>query len=63
MTNEHVVAAIEVSKELSQLIFHELMESLEAHEKRLSRFNNTPLEQAFQFNLNVTYNKSQGGAK
>lgn len=55
---DHVAVAIEESKNLNQLAFHELMGSLEAHEKRLSRFNNMPLKQAIQSNLNEGENKS-----
>ena len=36
---DHVVAAIEESKELSVLTIYELMGSLEAHEGRMSRFS------------------------
>uniref|UniRef100_A0A2N9EI16 Integrase catalytic domain-containing protein n=1 Tax=Fagus sylvatica TaxID=28930 RepID=A0A2N9EI16_FAGSY len=45
---DHVVAAIEESKDLSILSLYELMGSLEAHEGRMSRFSSQPLEQAFQ---------------
>ena len=36
---DHVVAAIEESKDLSVLTMYELMGSLEAHEGRMSRFS------------------------
>ena len=49
---EHIVAAIEESKDLSKLTRHELMSSLEAHEQRMSRFTNQSLEQAFQSKIN-----------
>ena len=37
---DHVVAAIEKSKDLSKLILLELMGSVEAHEKRMKRLIN-----------------------
>ena len=37
---DHVVAAIEESKDLSKLILLELMGSVEAHEKRMKRLIN-----------------------
>ena len=54
---DHVVAAIEESKDLSVLTMYELMGSLEAHEGRMSRFSSQPLEQAFQSKLNVSHNE------
>ena len=51
---DHVVAAIEESKDLSILSLYELMGSLEAHEGRMSRFSSQPLEQAFQSKANVS---------
>lgn len=36
------------SKDLSQLIFHELMAFLETHELRMNRFANEEVEQAFE---------------
>ena len=50
---DNIVAVIEESKDLSTLSLHELMGSLEAHEQRISRFNNQPLEQAFQSKINL----------
>ncbi|XP_075665565.1 uncharacterized protein LOC142635261 [Castanea sativa] len=41
---DHIVAAIEESKDLSVLTMYELMGSLEAHEGRMSRFSSQPLE-------------------
>ena len=55
--SDHVVAAIEESKDLSVLTMYELMGSLEAHEGKMSRFSSQPLEQAFQSKLNVSYNE------
>ncbi|XP_042391858.1 uncharacterized protein LOC121982918 [Zingiber officinale] len=51
---EHIVAAIEESKDLSKLSLDELMGSLEAHEKRMNRFSTQTLEQAFQGKMNVS---------
>lgn len=58
---DHVVAAIEESKDLSVFTFDELMGSLQAHEARLHRTTETTEEKAFhvkgeassQQNLNV----------
>ncbi|XP_074362888.1 uncharacterized protein LOC141703205 [Apium graveolens] len=50
---EHVVAAIEISKDLSKLTVDELMRALEANEERIRRFSNQPLEQAFQAKINI----------
>ncbi|XP_073019466.1 uncharacterized protein [Primulina eburnea] len=51
---EHIVAAIEESKDLSKLTLDELMGSLEAHEKRMSRFSNQSWEQTFQGKVNIS---------
>ncbi|XP_073064165.1 uncharacterized protein [Primulina eburnea] len=45
---DHCVAAIEESKDLSNLSMFELMSSLQAHEERINRSSKQPLEQAFQ---------------
>ena len=54
---DHVVAAIEESKDSLVLTMYELMGSLEAHEGRMSKFSSQPLEQAFQSKLNVSHNE------
>ncbi|CAL8165963.1 unnamed protein product [Prunus armeniaca] len=48
---DHVVAAIEESKDLAAFSLHELIGSLEAHEKRINRSTDHSLEQAFQSKL------------
>ena len=53
---DHVIAAIEKSKDLSVLTMYELMGSLEVHEGRMSIFSSQPLEHAFQSKPNVSYN-------
>ena len=60
---EHIVAAIEESKDLSKLTFYELMRSLEAHEKWFSRFTKQHLEQAFQSKLNLLEKKTSAENK
>ncbi|GMP42763.1 hypothetical protein CsSME_00012394 [Camellia sinensis var. sinensis] len=45
-----VVAAVKESTNLSTLSLHELMGSLQVDEKRMNRFSDQPLEQAFQGN-------------
>ena len=54
---DHVIAAIEESKDLSVLTMYELMGYVEAHEERMSRFSSQPLEQAFQSKLNVSHDE------
>ncbi|KAA8546163.1 hypothetical protein F0562_020943 [Nyssa sinensis] len=54
---EHVVPAIEESKDLSKLSMYELMGSLKTHEKRMSRFSSQSLEQAFQSTVNAPEKK------
>ncbi|KAK3007127.1 hypothetical protein RJ639_015841 [Escallonia herrerae] len=45
---EHVVTVIEESRDPSSLSRHDLMGSLQAHEKRTSRYSERPIKQAFQ---------------
>ncbi|KAG6509698.1 hypothetical protein ZIOFF_027698 [Zingiber officinale] len=55
---EHVVTVIEEMKDLAEVSIYELMGSLEAHEKRVSKFT-TPVELAFQAKLNVSEQKQE----
>ena len=50
------MAAIEESKDLSKLTITKLTRSLQAHEERLCRFLNQPLERAFQTKLKFSNN-------
>ncbi|KAK4409403.1 hypothetical protein Sango_0013300 [Sesamum angolense] len=52
---EHIVVAIEESKDLSVLTFDELMGSLEAHERKMRRFAAQDLEQDFQGKVNISH--------
>ncbi|XP_073152109.1 uncharacterized protein [Henckelia pumila] len=60
---EHVVAAIEESKDLSKLTMMELMGSLEAHEKRMCKFVGPSIEQAFESKLKIAEKKKYEGHK
>ncbi|KAH7538065.1 hypothetical protein FEM48_Zijuj03G0159600 [Ziziphus jujuba var. spinosa] len=55
---EHIVAAIEESKDLKTYSLDKLFGYLEAHEKRMSRFSNQPVEKAFKSNCNITERNS-----
>ncbi|KAK9697824.1 hypothetical protein RND81_08G063500 [Saponaria officinalis] len=59
------LAAIEESKDLKELSITELISSLQAHEERMKRFSEQPLEQAFQAKLkfNNGQNKNHHGKK
>lgn len=52
---EHVVTAIEESKDLSTYSFDELMSSLQAHEDRLNRSHEKVQEKAFQVKGEFSY--------
>nr|XP_048325632.1 uncharacterized protein LOC125421287 [Ziziphus jujuba var. spinosa] len=55
---EHIVAAIEQSKDLKTYSLDKLFGYLKAHEKRMRRFSNQPVEQAFKSNCNITERNS-----
>ncbi|XP_048232873.1 uncharacterized protein LOC125370626 [Ricinus communis] len=61
---DHVVAAIEESKDLSDYSLVELMGSLESHEARLNRSTATSVDQAFQIkaDVNKSENSGRGGS-
>ncbi|KAL3646200.1 hypothetical protein CASFOL_011380 [Castilleja foliolosa] len=50
---DHVVAAIEESKDLSTLTLTELMGSLQAHEQRMNRKSDETFERALQSKINL----------
>ncbi|XP_028092376.1 uncharacterized protein LOC114292579 isoform X8 [Camellia sinensis] len=54
---KRAVAAIKESTNLSTLSLHELMGSLQVDEKRMNRFSDQPLEQAFQTKMKMSENK------
>ena len=65
--NDHIVAAIKESKDLSKLTLVELMGSLKAHEARMKRFEQPLEQQAFQSKINISKNdrnkkNNRGGA-
>jgi len=57
---EAVVVPIEEFKNLSQMHIDELTGSLLAHESRMNRYDDTPLENAFKFQLHVTRGRGRG---
>lgn len=59
---DYVVAAIEESKDLSKHTMFELMGSLEAHEQRMKRSTEQPIEQALQAKLNIKDHEQRGGS-
>lgn len=56
---DHVVAAIEESKNLSVISINELMGSLQAHEQRINRPSEKTVEHAFQLKLEVSPKNSK----
>ena len=59
---EAVVVPIEEFKNISQMHIDELTCSLLAHELRMNRYDDTPLENAFKSQLNVTRDRGRGRA-
>lgn len=55
---DHVVAAIEESKDLSAMSMYQLTGSLLAHEQRINKSSHQPVEQAFQSKLSFSEKKS-----
>ena len=55
---EHIVAAIEESKDLTTLSVEQLMGSLESHEQRRLLRNDQSVESAFQTKLNLKQQNS-----
>lgn len=60
---DHVVAAIEESKDLSMLSFDELMGSLQAHEARINRSVVKEEEKAFQIKGETDFSYQRGRGK
>ncbi|TXG67208.1 hypothetical protein EZV62_008483 [Acer yangbiense] len=60
---DHVVAAVEESKDLTTLTITELMGSLQAHERRVERRSEGSLENAFQSKVNVRSQKPKDSKK
>ncbi|TXG55956.1 hypothetical protein EZV62_017269 [Acer yangbiense] len=60
---DHVVAAVEESKDLTTLTITELMGSLQAHEQRVERRSEGSLENAFQSKVNVRSQKPKDSKK
>ena len=59
---EAVVVPIEEFKNLSQMHIDEMTSSFLAHESRMNRYDDTPLENAFKYQLNVTRGIGRGRA-
>ena len=57
---EAVVVPIEEFKNLSHMHIYELTGSVIAHESRMNRYDDTPLENAFKSQLNVTRGRGKG---
>ncbi|KAG6494325.1 hypothetical protein ZIOFF_049349 [Zingiber officinale] len=53
---EHIVVVIEETKDLTKFTQYKLLGSLEAREKRVNKYNNQPMEHAFQAKVNNSRN-------
>jgi hypothetical protein len=60
MKYDHVVAAIEESKDLSVLTVDELFGSLQSHKDRMKRYEENSIENAFHTNLQFSKGKTSG---
>jgi hypothetical protein len=60
MKYDHVVAAIEESKDLSVLIVDELFSSLQSHEDMMKRYEENSIENAFHTKLQISKGKTSG---
>ena len=59
---EAVVVPIEEFKYLSQMHIDELTSSLISHESRMNKYDDTPLENDFKYQLHVTIDRGRGRA-
>ena len=59
---EEVIVPIKEFKNLSQMHIDEMTGSLLAHESRMNMYDDTPLENAFKSQLNVTRGRGRGRA-
>ena len=57
---EAVVVPIEEFKNISQMHIEEITGSLISYESRMNRYDDTPLENAFKYQLNVTRGRGRG---
>ncbi|KAL4582817.1 hypothetical protein LXL04_007378 [Taraxacum kok-saghyz] len=58
---EYIVVAIEEPKDLAEVSLEGLLGALQSHELRLRQFDDTPFEQAFQFQSSGQTNDQNRG--